>query len=150
MECCHVGGVSVLLVQGVWIKDLKISVPAFHIIGIHLFILLGCIKQAWGLGFFLAERTQVCSSDYVVMFMWLWCGCFSCRKDLGLLERLCSDAVSFLIHERIQQHIELTCKGNFEVEFISLLENVSEMFTPSPTVPCVQGGEPIWLRGAPV
>ncbi|KAK2162162.1 hypothetical protein LSH36_102g00040 [Paralvinella palmiformis] len=44
-------------------------------------------------------------------------------RDLGLLERLGGEVVSTLIHDRIRQHVELTCKGNFETEYLSTLEN---------------------------
>ena len=47
------------------------------------------------------------------------------RRDLGLLERLGGEVVSTLIHYRIRQHVELTCKGNFETEYLGTLENVS-------------------------
>ena len=48
-------------------------------------------------------------------------------SDLGLLHRVSGDAVSQLIHQRIQLHIEQTCKGNYETSFLESAEQVSNI-----------------------
>ncbi|CAH1272684.1 ANAPC2 [Branchiostoma lanceolatum] len=42
--------------------------------------------------------------------------------SLGLLERVCGEAVTAIIHDRIQQHIQNTCQGEFESQFLLPLE----------------------------
>ncbi|XP_078603825.1 anaphase-promoting complex subunit 2-like isoform X2 [Branchiostoma floridae x Branchiostoma japonicum] len=42
--------------------------------------------------------------------------------SLGLLERVCGEAVTAIIHDRIQQHIQNTCQGEFESQFLHPLE----------------------------
>ncbi|KAI8481929.1 Anaphase-promoting complex subunit 2 [Branchiostoma belcheri] len=39
-----------------------------------------------------------------------------------LLERVCGEAVTAIIHDRIQQHIQNTCQGEFESQFLHPLE----------------------------
>lgn len=47
------------------------------------------------------------------------------RDDIGILERISGTAVTSIVHERIKQHIESTCKGNFETSYLDTLQNVS-------------------------
>ena len=50
---------------------------------------------------------------------------YTSSRDMGLLERLSGEAVTSLIHHRIKQHVDHKCKGNFEVQYIDSLEQVS-------------------------
>lgn len=43
--------------------------------------------------------------------------------ELELLERLAGEVLTSLIHKRIENHVQETCKGSFEVHYISYLEN---------------------------
>ncbi|XP_071947983.1 anaphase-promoting complex subunit 2-like [Antedon mediterranea] len=42
--------------------------------------------------------------------------------SLGLLEHLCGEAITGIIHTRIQQHVKNSCHGEFEVSFLDNLE----------------------------
>ncbi|KAH3796752.1 hypothetical protein DPMN_150323, partial [Dreissena polymorpha] len=42
--------------------------------------------------------------------------------EIGMLEQLSGTSITNLIHEQIQQHVEKTCKGNFETAFLTTLE----------------------------
>ncbi|XP_061183897.1 anaphase-promoting complex subunit 2-like [Saccostrea echinata] len=42
--------------------------------------------------------------------------------DIGILERVSGMAVTSIVHERIKNHIENTCKGNFETSYLKNLE----------------------------
>ncbi|XP_014681229.1 PREDICTED: anaphase-promoting complex subunit 2-like isoform X2 [Priapulus caudatus] len=42
--------------------------------------------------------------------------------ELGLLERFAGEAVTSVIHEKIQDYVQHTCKGNFESSYLSCLE----------------------------
>lgn len=48
----------------------------------------------------------------------------SFSRELGVLERLSGEAVSSIIHQKIQLHVDHTCKGNFEQAYIQTLEQV--------------------------
>ena len=43
--------------------------------------------------------------------------------DLDLLERLSSNVLKNIVHSRIEQHVQETCKGSFTISHISSLEN---------------------------
>ncbi|XP_053380784.1 anaphase-promoting complex subunit 2-like isoform X2 [Mercenaria mercenaria] len=43
--------------------------------------------------------------------------------EVGVLEQVSATSVTALIHEQIQQHVENTCKGNFETAYLDSLEN---------------------------
>ncbi|CAH1786015.1 unnamed protein product, partial [Owenia fusiformis] len=43
-------------------------------------------------------------------------------NELGLLQRISGEAVTRIIHKRIEEHIDETCKGNFESTFLETLE----------------------------
>ncbi|XP_033732322.1 anaphase-promoting complex subunit 2-like [Pecten maximus] len=43
--------------------------------------------------------------------------------DIGILERVSGSAVTAIVHERIKQHVESTCKGNFETSYLDNLQN---------------------------
>ncbi|XP_072014527.1 anaphase-promoting complex subunit 2-like [Amphiura filiformis] len=38
--------------------------------------------------------------------------------DLDLLERICGEPVTTIIHDRIKHHVDQTCKGEFETSFL--------------------------------
>ncbi|XP_033643493.1 anaphase-promoting complex subunit 2-like isoform X2 [Asterias rubens] len=44
------------------------------------------------------------------------------RHYLGLLERVCAEVVTSLIHAKIKHHVDNKCKGEFETSFIATLE----------------------------
>ena len=46
------------------------------------------------------------------------------RDEIGVLEQVSGTSVSALIHNQIQQHVETTCKGNFETAYLEILEMV--------------------------
>jgi hypothetical protein len=50
-----------------------------------------------------------------------------CRKliELDLLERLAGEVITALIHIRIENHVQESCKGSFDTSYISSLESVS-------------------------
>lgn len=50
-----------------------------------------------------------------------------CRKliELDLLERLAGEVITTLIHIRIENHVQESCKGSFDTSYISSLESVS-------------------------
>ncbi|KAK9499694.1 hypothetical protein O3M35_002696 [Rhynocoris fuscipes] len=43
--------------------------------------------------------------------------------QLELLERLAGEVVTSLIHKQIEAHVQVTCKGSFDISFISSLES---------------------------
>ncbi|XP_041481445.1 anaphase-promoting complex subunit 2-like isoform X2 [Lytechinus variegatus] len=43
--------------------------------------------------------------------------------SLGLLERVCGEPVTSIIHQKIKHHVDQQCAGEFETSFISLLES---------------------------
>ncbi|KAK3606129.1 hypothetical protein CHS0354_010758, partial [Potamilus streckersoni] len=43
--------------------------------------------------------------------------------EVGILEEVSGTSATALVHEKIQQHVENLCKGNFETAFIESLEN---------------------------
>jgi len=45
--------------------------------------------------------------------------------ELDLLERLAGEVLTSLIHKRIENHVQETCKGCYDTSHISSLENVS-------------------------
>lgn len=47
--------------------------------------------------------------------------------EYDLLERIAGDVLTNLIHERIENHVQETCKGNFFVSYIESLEMVSNL-----------------------
>ncbi|XP_074654773.1 anaphase-promoting complex subunit 2-like [Tubulanus polymorphus] len=44
-------------------------------------------------------------------------------NKVGLLERICGESITIISHKQISQHIENTCKGNFESSYVGILEN---------------------------
>lgn len=44
--------------------------------------------------------------------------------ELGLLERLAGDVLTRLIHKRIENHVQETCKGSFDTSYTNTLEEV--------------------------
>lgn len=46
--------------------------------------------------------------------------------EFDLLERIAGDILTNLIHERIENHVQETCKGSFDSSYIESLENVSQ------------------------
>ncbi|XP_033110113.1 anaphase-promoting complex subunit 2-like [Anneissia japonica] len=42
--------------------------------------------------------------------------------SLGLLEHVCGEAITSIIHTKIQQHVKQCCQGEFEVSFLDKLE----------------------------
>lgn len=47
--------------------------------------------------------------------------------ELDLLERLAGEVLTSLIHKRIENHVQETCKGSFDTSHITSLENVSSL-----------------------
>ncbi|XP_073975061.1 anaphase promoting complex subunit morula isoform X2 [Rhodnius prolixus] len=43
--------------------------------------------------------------------------------QLELLERLAGEVITSLIHKQIESHVQVTCKGSFDISFISSLES---------------------------
>lgn len=66
------------------------------------------------------------------------CACQNIRKifttvnqklmEYDLLERIAGDVLTNLIHERIENHVQETCKGNFFVSYIESLEAVCRYY----------------------
>lgn len=50
------------------------------------------------------------------------CVCATCRHELHLLDSIVRDAVSTVAYKYIEQHIENTCRGNYENRFLRSLE----------------------------
>ena len=90
--------------------------------------------------FLLIPNYEWCEFNHVKVSMSLWYSCIffiismnfcddyiisSVRNELGLLERVCGRSISSIIHQQIRQHIDHTCKGNFESSYINTLEKVS-------------------------
>ena len=47
------------------------------------------------------------------------------RDEVGVLEQVSGTSVTALVHEQIQEHVETTCKGNFETAYLESVEKVS-------------------------
>ena len=49
--------------------------------------------------------------------------------ELELLERLAGEVITSLIHIRIENHVQESCKGSFDTSYISSLESVSMIWS---------------------